>query len=69
MGFFDSSFDSNGNEVFKVHSHVWLFPVTAIPCTLLVMVVYQIWRRNREGRMASRRQLNPITDPEKAGEQ
>lgn len=68
MVFFNWDVDSNGNENFQVSSHWWYFPATAIPCTLLVMVVYQLWRRNREGRMIKRRE-NAVTDVENVGEQ
>ena len=68
MVFFKYDVDRNGNETFKLSSHWWYYPVAAIPCTLLVMVVYQIWRRNREGRMVKRRE-NSLTDVERVGEQ
>jgi hypothetical protein len=68
MGFFNYVVDSNGNEIFQVSPQWWYFPATAIPCTLLVMAVYQIWRRNREGRMEKRRK-NALTDVENVGEQ
>src|SRR5277367_3842787 len=67
MVFFNYDVDGNGNETFQVSSHWWYFPATAIPCTLLVMVVYQLWRRNREGRMIKRRE-NALTDVENVGE-
>jgi hypothetical protein len=56
MAFFHYGVDNNGNEIFEVSSRIWYFPATAIPCTLLVMIGYQIWQWNREGRMAKRRE-------------
>jgi hypothetical protein len=64
MAFFHYGIDNNGNEFFEVSSYWWLFPTVAIPCTLLVMAVYQIWRRKREGRMISKRGQNSLVDPE-----
>jgi hypothetical protein len=68
MGFFNYVVDSNGNEIFQVSPQWWYFPATAIPCTLLVMAAYQIWRRNRAERMVEKRRKNDLTDVENVGE-
>jgi hypothetical protein len=64
MVFFSTGVDNNGNEFFRVSPRVWYFPAVAIPCTFVVIVVYQIWRRNREGRMVKRRK-NSLLNPER----
>lgn len=68
MVFFNTGVDGNGNEFFEVSSCLWYYPATAIPCTLLVLAIYQIWRRSREGRMVKRRN-NSLSDPEEIYEQ
>lgn len=63
MVFFSCGVDTNGDEFFKVSPRIWYFPATALPCTFLVIAVYQFWRRNREGRMVKRREIS-VSNPE-----
>jgi membrane-anchored protein YejM (alkaline phosphatase superfamily) len=60
MVFFNSSVDNDGKESFKVSSRLWIFFAVAVPLTVLVSVVYQYWRRERERRMELRRKKDDI---------
>jgi hypothetical protein len=60
MVFFNSSVDNDGKESFKVSSRLWIFFAVAVPLTVLVSVVYQYWRRERERRMELHRKKDDI---------
>jgi hypothetical protein len=60
MVFFNSSVDNDGKESFKVSSRLWIFFAVAVPLTVLVSVVYQYWRTERERRMELSRKKDDI---------
>jgi len=47
-------------SVFQVGSRLWQFFAVTIPATILVLVVYELWRRTREARLVSTSQDGEI---------
>jgi hypothetical protein len=47
-------------SVFQVEGKLWQFFAVTIPATILVLVVYELWRRTREARLAPTSQAREI---------
>jgi uncharacterized membrane protein YidH (DUF202 family) len=59
MVFFNFGYDLQGNKTFMVSPKIWMFFAITIPCTCIIMLVYQVWRWKRGSRMVRRRQPPP----------
>ena len=47
MVFFNNGTDASGNPTLEVLPQWWIFPVTTVPLTLLVFVLWRIWQQKR----------------------
>ncbi|KAL8945717.1 MAG: hypothetical protein Q9222_007782 [Ikaeria aurantiellina] len=50
MAFFNTGIDENGKATLQVSPLVWYFPVITIPLTIVVFIVWEIWRRKRQAK-------------------
>ncbi|CAA7270091.1 unnamed protein product [Cyclocybe aegerita] len=51
MVFFDAETNQRGKMNLSVSSQWWLFPLVAIPLTILVFVIWIVWQRQRQARV------------------
>ncbi|KAL8848050.1 MAG: hypothetical protein Q9221_006910 [Calogaya cf. arnoldii] len=51
MAFFNAGTDENGKATLEVSPLVWYFPAITVPLTVLVLGVWEIWRRKRQAKL------------------
>ncbi|KAL8993573.1 MAG: hypothetical protein Q9169_006241 [Polycauliona sp. 2 TL-2023] len=51
MAFFNAGTDENGKATLEVSPLVWYFPAVTIPLTILVLLVWEFWRRRRQDKI------------------
>ncbi|KAI4283541.1 MAG: hypothetical protein L6R35_005131 [Caloplaca aegaea] len=50
MAFFNAGTDARGRATLEVSPLWWYFPTIAIPLTILVFSVWDVWRRERQAK-------------------
>lgn len=51
MAFFNTGMDENGKATLEVSPLVWYFPAVTVPLTVLVLGVWEFWRRKRQAKI------------------
>ncbi|KAL8666387.1 MAG: hypothetical protein Q9202_001410 [Teloschistes flavicans] len=52
MAFFNASTDTEGKAILEVSPLWWYYPAITIPLTILVLIIWELWRRKRQASRA-----------------